>query len=125
MRQHGSLMKDEETSKAAWEAARGAVTGAARWGAVAAVAGGLGFAFSPIYRGLTVQFKVFLQMSGMILGSMIEADKRLIAYEHRVRHQRRMARDMQVWRQYEEEFERRGVPGVGGEGNVKGRDPDA
>ena len=62
----------------------------------------------------------YIQMSGMILGSMIEADKRMIAYEHHVRHQKRMARDMEVWRRYEEDYERRGTPGVGGEGNVKG-----
>jgi hypothetical protein len=62
-------------------------------------------------------------MSGMILGSMIEADKRIIAYEHRVRHQKRMAADMQLWRHYEEEFEKKGTPGVGGEGNVKGNEP--
>lgn len=62
-------------------------------------------------------------MSGMILGSMIEADKRMIAYEHRLRHHKRMARDMELWRQYEEEFEQRGTPGVGGEGNVKGNKP--
>lgn len=30
MRRHGSLSKDEETNEAAWEAARGAVTGAAK-----------------------------------------------------------------------------------------------
>lgn len=30
MRQHGSLERDEETNEAAWEAARGAVTGATK-----------------------------------------------------------------------------------------------
>jgi hypothetical protein len=65
-----------------------------------------------------------MQMSGMIVGSMIEADKRMIAYEHRMRHHKRMARDMELWRQYEEDFEQKGTPGVGGEGNVKGNKPD-
>ncbi|KAF2004528.1 hypothetical protein P154DRAFT_393187, partial [Amniculicola lignicola CBS 123094] len=120
MRHHGSLTKDDETNQAAWEATRGAMTGAAKWGAFALVAGGCAYAFSPIYRGLTVQFKVYIQMSGMIVGSMIEADKRMVQYEHRVRHQKRMARDMEVWRRYEEDFEKKGTPGVGGEGNVKG-----
>jgi hypothetical protein len=55
---------------------------------------------------------------------MIEADKRMIAYEHRVRHQKRMARDMEVWRRFEEDYEERGTPGVGGEGNVKNNRPD-
>lgn len=63
-------------------------------------------------------------MSGMILGSMIEADKRMIAYEHMVRHQKRMARDMEVWRRYEEEYEEKGTPGVGAESAVKGKKPE-
>lgn len=60
-------------------------------------------------------------MSGMILGSMIEADKRMIAYEHHVRHQKRVQRDMEVWRRYEEDFERSGTPGVGAESEVHGK----
>ncbi|KAF2012466.1 hypothetical protein BU24DRAFT_425119 [Aaosphaeria arxii CBS 175.79] len=120
-RTHASLTKDQETNEAAWEASRGALSGATKWGAFFAAAGGVAYAFSPLYRGLTFQFKVYIQMSGMILGSMIEADKRMIQYEHRIRHQKRLARDMEVWRRYEEDFERRGTPGVGGEGNVKGR----
>lgn len=63
-------------------------------------------------------------MSGMILGSMIEADKRMIAYEHRIRHQKRIARDMEVWRRYEEDYEEKGTPGVAGEGNVKNNRPN-
>jgi hypothetical protein len=63
-------------------------------------------------------------MSGMIFGSMIEADKRVVAYGQRVRHQKRLAKDMEVWRRYEEEFESKGTPGVGGEGNVKGTEPE-
>lgn len=63
-------------------------------------------------------------MSGMILGSMIEADKRMVAYEHMVRHQKRLARDMEVWRRYEDEYESRGTPGVGSESSVKGNKPD-
>ena len=63
-------------------------------------------------------------MSGMILGGMLEADSRIRAYEHMIRHQKRLARDMEVWRRYEEDFEGKGTPGVGGEGKVKGRDPE-
>ncbi|KAF2639033.1 hypothetical protein P280DRAFT_499800 [Massarina eburnea CBS 473.64] len=125
MRQHGSLSKDHETNEAAWEAARGASWGALKWGAFSAVAGGVAYAMSPIYRSLTIQFKVYIQMSGMILGGMIEADNRIRAYEHMIRHQKRLARDMEVWRRYEAEFEEKGTPGVGGEGNVKGTNPRA
>ncbi|KAI1505663.1 hypothetical protein F5X99DRAFT_367331 [Biscogniauxia marginata] len=60
---------------------------------------------SPVYRGLTIQFKVYLQMSGMILGGMIEADNRVRRYEQRVRIQRRVARDRAMWESIEKELE--------------------
>ncbi|KAI9811002.1 MAG: hypothetical protein M1827_005734 [Pycnora praestabilis] len=101
MRPHASLEKDSEANAAAWEAARGAVSGAARWGLYVGILGAAGFAFSPVYRGLTVQFKVFLQMSGMTVGSMIEADRRLRDYEVIVRRNKRLARDQAVWDRYE------------------------
>lgn len=43
-------------------------------------------------------------MSGMIVGSMIEADYRMRQYEQRVRMQRRIARDRAVWADYEKEL---------------------
>ncbi len=51
-------MQSAEANDAAWEATRGAVIGAAKWGAVTAVLGGAGYVFSPVYRGLTFQFKM-------------------------------------------------------------------
>lgn len=73
MRASGGL-KSEDADNAAWEAGKGAVVGATKvrelhtgqrgrtngfqWGAFAAVLGGAGYAMSPIYRGLTFQFKV-------------------------------------------------------------------
>ncbi|CAI6333407.1 unnamed protein product [Periconia digitata] len=123
MRKHASLTKDEETNAAAWEAVRGAGWGAFKWGTFSVVAGGVAYALSPIYRGLTIQFKIYIQMSGMILGSMIEADKRMVGYEHMIRHQKRLARDMEVWRKYEEEFENKGTPGVGSESEVTRKEP--
>jgi hypothetical protein len=57
-------------------------------------------------------------MSGMILGGYLEAERRMWSYQHQVRHQRRIARDTEIWRRYEEDFEERGTPGVGGESNV-------
>ncbi|KAI0166911.1 hypothetical protein GGR52DRAFT_574876 [Hypoxylon sp. FL1284] len=103
MRSHKAL-ESEDANEAQWEAARGAAVGAVKWGAASAILGAAGFAFSPLYRGLTVQFKVYLQMSGMIVGSMIEADYRMRQYEHRVRLQRRLARDRAVWADYEKEL---------------------
>ena len=59
MRSHDA-MKDEEAKAAAWEATKGAGYGALKYGAAFAVLGGLGYALSPIYRGLTIQFKVYV-----------------------------------------------------------------
>ncbi|EON66584.1 hypothetical protein W97_05830 [Coniosporium apollinis CBS 100218] len=116
MRRHGSLEKDEEVNKAAWEAARGALTGAARWGIYAGVLGAAAYAFSPIYRGLTIQFKVYLQMSGMAVGSMIEADRRMLAYERKIRAEKRIARDAEVWKRYKMDFEESAAQRGGREG---------
>lgn len=43
-------------------------------------------------------------MSGMVLGSMIEADYRLREYEARVRMQKRIARDRAMWKQFEDQY---------------------
>ncbi|KAL1642083.1 hypothetical protein SLS58_005671 [Diplodia intermedia] len=107
MRTHASLERDAEINSAAWVAARGAAVGAAKWGIASAVLGGAGYIFSPIYRGLTIQFKV-----------IVEADRRLISHEQFVRAQKRLARDAEVWRRYEEEFEELGTPGVAAESKV-------
>lgn len=71
----------------------------------AAAFGAAGYAFSPIYRGLTIQFKVYLQMSGMVLGSMLEADRRLRQYEVQVRINKKVERDKAAWARYEQEYE--------------------
>jgi len=62
--------------------------------------GGVGYAISPIYRGLTIQFKVFIQMGFMVLGSSIEADRRIRLYEAKVRMEKRMMRDAAAWEKY-------------------------
>ncbi|CAG8962056.1 hypothetical protein HYALB_00010249 [Hymenoscyphus albidus] len=106
MKQHttGGL-NNEDAQGAAWEGGRGAVIGAAKWGVVFGGLGGLGYAMSPIYRGLTIQFKVFIQMSGMIMGACLEADRRIREFEVRVRMQKRIMRDRAAWERYEREFE--------------------
>ncbi|KAK3299201.1 uncharacterized protein B0H64DRAFT_94334 [Chaetomium fimeti] len=96
--------KHEEANDASWEASRGAVAGAFKWGLASALLGGIGYAVSPVYRGLTIQFKVYIQMSGMVLGSMMEADARLRQYEARMRVQRRLARDRAYWDTFEKEY---------------------
>lgn len=44
-------------------------------------------------------------MSGMTVGSMIEADRRLRAYEVTVRRNKKLARDAAVWERYEGLYE--------------------
>jgi cytochrome b subunit of formate dehydrogenase len=105
------------------------------------------YTISPLYRGLTVQFKTYvktssthptcgyyvsllihlsyIQMSGMILGGYLEAEKRMWAYQHHIRHQRRIARDTEIWRRYEADYEEKGTPGVGAESNVHRKGPGA
>jgi hypothetical protein len=58
-------------------------------------------------------------MSGMIFGSVVEADERLRIYGEQSRRQKVMARDAAVWRKYEEEFESLGIPGVASEARAK------
>jgi hypothetical protein len=57
-------------------------------------------------------------MSGMTIGSMIEADRRLRAFEVSMRRRKRIERDAEAWRRFENDFEERGTPGVGSEGAV-------
>lgn len=71
---------------------RGAAIGALKWGLVTAGLGLYGWRFSPLYRSFTVQFKVFLQMSGMILGATVESERRLKDFEYRARLEARRAR---------------------------------
>ncbi len=59
--------KHDEATDASWEATRGAVAGALKWGAASALLGGLGWVASPVYRGLTIQFKVFVFHSPIFL----------------------------------------------------------
>ena len=58
MRSHDPL-KTAEADQAGVEAAKGAGIGAAKWGAGAAILGGIGQIWTPLYRGTTVQFKVY------------------------------------------------------------------
>jgi uncharacterized membrane protein YgcG len=45
-------------------------------------------------------------MSFMVLGSMMEADRRLREHEVLVRNQKKVLRDAEVWRRYEEDYSR-------------------
>ncbi|KAI1367484.1 hypothetical protein F5Y08DRAFT_67912 [Xylaria arbuscula] len=93
-----SALENEEAKQAQMEAVKGAGYGALKWGLAGAILGGMGYAMSPIYRGLTIQFKVYIQMSSMILGGMIEADNGMRRFEHQIRVQRMVARDRAMWK---------------------------
>ena len=58
-------------------------------------------------------------MSGMTLGGMVEADRRLREYEVLVRRQKRVERDQHVWRKWEGLVEQQEGEG---KGNGPGRD---
>lgn len=56
MRPHNA-MNDDEAVQASREAAKGGALGALKFGLAFAVLGGIGYYASPVYRGLTIQFK--------------------------------------------------------------------
>lgn len=60
MRSHDPL-KTQEAQDASWEACKGACIGALKWGAGAAILGGMGYVWAPVYRSTTIQFKVYGQ----------------------------------------------------------------
>ncbi|RPA86155.1 hypothetical protein BJ508DRAFT_358276 [Ascobolus immersus RN42] len=80
----------EQATTAAKLAMWGAAVGAAKWSAISAVGAVVGMQYSPLYRGLTFQFKVFLCMIPPIFGGSIEAEKRFIDYEWRMRAQKKL-----------------------------------
>ncbi|KAL8957100.1 MAG: hypothetical protein Q9193_005541 [Seirophora villosa] len=91
----------EEQSAANSAALRGAAVGAAKYGIASLVLAVVGTFVSPVYRNLTIQFKVFIQMSGMTLGGWIEADRRLRGYEFWRLAEARRKKDEDVWREWE------------------------
>ncbi|KAL8908227.1 MAG: hypothetical protein Q9207_000948 [Kuettlingeria erythrocarpa] len=90
-----------EQAAASSAALRGAAVGAAKFGGASLLLAVVGTLVSPLYRNLTIQFKVFLQLSGMTLGGWIEADRRLRGYEFWRLMEQRRARDEAVWREWE------------------------
>lgn len=98
------LATEEERNAASWQGVLGGINGAARWGFYSAVIAGAAFYFSPVYRGLTLQFKIYLQMSGMTIGGCVEAERRMREHEQRTRRMRKIRRDAEVWRRYEQDY---------------------
>lgn len=84
-------------------AARGFAVGAARFGCISLVAHILLSRVHPIYRGLTVQFKVFIQLSALTLGGCIFAEKRVSEYNDLIRRRNRaLDRSARAWSEEQE-----------------------
>lgn len=76
-----------------------------QWGIPFLLGGVIAYTVSPVYRNLTFQFKVYIQMSGMTIGSVIEGERRLREFQTRARRMRKLQKDQEVWRRFEQEFE--------------------
>jgi hypothetical protein len=80
------------------EAARGFLSGALRFTSISIIAHILLQRVHPIYRGLTLQFKIFVQLSAATLGGCIFAEKRVSEYNNMVRRQQRaLERSNRAW----------------------------
>ncbi|MCJ1351139.1 MAG: hypothetical protein MMC33_001121 [Icmadophila ericetorum] len=86
----GGLSSSPEASAAALEGTKGAAIGALKYSIPLSTASLLAYNFYPPYRSLTIPFRVFLVMSGAVLGGMIEAERWVHRYEKRVSLERRM-----------------------------------
>ncbi|KAL2413668.1 hypothetical protein ABEF95_011904 [Exophiala dermatitidis] len=79
-------------------AANGFASGALRFGTISLITHFLLNRTNPIYRGLTVQFKVYIQISAMLLGGCIFAEKRVTEYNDSVRRRNRaLERSRRAW----------------------------
>ncbi|KAK4937182.1 hypothetical protein LTR66_015236 [Elasticomyces elasticus] len=84
-------------------AARGFAEGGFTFGAISLISH---LALTPtnrIYRGLTVQFKVFIQLSAIMLGGCIFAEKRVSEFNDHVRRRNRaLERSNRAWNEEQE-----------------------
>lgn len=88
-------------------AARGFFSGALQFGGIAIAAHLLLSPTNAIYRGLTLQFKVFMQLSAMTMGGCIFAEKRVSEYNDMVRRRNRaLERSNRAWSEEQELRER-------------------
>ena len=79
-------------------ASQGFASGALRFGSISIASHIALNNLHPVYRGLTIQFKVFIQLSAMTLGGCIFAEKRVSEYNDMVRRQNRaLERSARAW----------------------------
>jgi hypothetical protein len=85
-------------SQVSTEASRGFLSGALRFSSISIIAHLLLQRLHPVYRGLTIQFKIFIQLSAATLGGCIFAEKRVSEYNDMVRRQQRaLDRSKRAW----------------------------
>ena len=88
-------------------AAQGFASGAFRFGSISILSHIALNAANPVYRALTIQFKVFIQLSAMTLGGCIFAEKRVSEYNDMVRRRNRaLERSNRAWNEERELRER-------------------
>lgn len=88
-------------------AAQGFASGALRFGSISILSHIALNRLHPVYRGLTLQFKVFIQLSAMTLGGCIFAEKRVSEYNDMVRRRNRaLERSSRAWSEERELRER-------------------
>lgn len=88
-------------------AATGFASGALRFGTISMLSHFVLNRAHPVYRGLTVQFKVFIQLSAMTLGGCIFAEKRVSEYNDMARRRNRaLERSQRAWSEEQELRER-------------------
>lgn len=88
-------------------ATRGFITGSSRFLCISLLTHVLLARIHPVYRGLTPQFKVYLQLSAGLLGGCIFAEKAVVEYNDSIRKRRRaMERSARAWSEEQEIRER-------------------
>lgn len=88
-------------------AAQGFASGALRFGSISILTHLALTSLHPVYRGLTVQFKIFIQLSAMTLGGCIFAEKRVSEFNDMVRRRNRaLERSARAWHEERELRER-------------------
>lgn len=101
-------------------AAQGFATGVLRFGSISLLSHIALNRIHPVYRGLTIQFKVYIQLSAMLLGGCIFAEKRVSEYNDMIRARRRaMERSARAWSEERELRERIDRENTEGQGSAK------
>jgi hypothetical protein len=84
-------------------AAKGFAIGALRFGSISILSHILLQATHPVYRRVTIQFKVFIQIAALTLGGVIFAEREVSDYNDMLRRRRRaFDRSQKAWSETQE-----------------------